>query len=529
MFNDNVFHAPVNHNIISQMVAEFRSYENKINSLATVVQEADFSIFHYFLQGNINKDNKQSISLNPDVLFNTEGAFNQLKSDFWRKTMDLTQVWKIMPEIRRQEWKNQIANNSTPEFTEDNVRATMLSLFSSRKIFIAEKADGVFNNLSAEHVTNCPEGFGKRFIMQGLDSMGFVNCSKSASIDDLRSIISHFLNRGDYVQGATHSILNYCYQHKIGEWVNIDGNSIRMKVFKKGTVHFEIHEDIAYRLNDLLAELYPLAIPEKNRKPKKQNNKNYVVNTLALPYKVIDYLNSMNTPPLIKRSLNYWTDNPNSLRFSDFNINWKDPEVKQAVHILESIGGIKKQINNAIWFEFEYDVKPTIQEIVISGSVPDNKSHQYYPTLEPLANEAVEICGIEDSDDCLEPSAGQGGILQFMPKDKTVAVEISKVFSQILKDKGYNVVNNDFLSFAKHTDKRFDKIVMNPPFSEGRAALHTKTAFSLLKEKGILTAILPATFKNVILIENKKHEWSDIKEDCFIGTKVSVVIVKIYN
>ena len=56
-----------------------------------------------------------------------------------------------------------------------------------------------------------------------------------------------------------------------------------------------------------------------------------------------------------------------------------------------------------------------------------------------------------------------------------------------------------------------------------------KQLFFLLKDKGDLTAILPATYKDKIIIDGKIHEWSDIKNDCFAGTKVSVVIVKIFN
>ena len=156
----NTFHAPVNHSIVAQIIAQYRDKENRINTLAETVKDSDFSVFHYFNKGNFEKSNNTTnIYIDPYVLFNTQGALKQLKGEFWEKIMEITNVWKIMPAIRRKEWKEQIQNNTTPDFTEDNVRATILSLFNSSRKFIAEKIDGVFSNLSDVHVTNCPERF----------------------------------------------------------------------------------------------------------------------------------------------------------------------------------------------------------------------------------------------------------------------------------------------------------------------------------------------------------------------------------
>lgn len=68
---------------------------------------------------------------------------------------------------------------------------------------------------------------------------------------------------------------------------------------------------------------------------------------------------------------------------------------------------------------------------------------------------------------------------------------------------------------------------MNPPFSDGRTELHTKMAFSLLNNNGVLVAILPGSFKNKQIIKGAKHEYSDSMKDLFAGTGVSVVVVRI--
>ena len=34
---------------------------------------------------------------------------------------------------------------------------------------------------------------------------------------------------------------------RAGEWIAIDGGALRLKAFQKGTIHLEIHPDMAWR------------------------------------------------------------------------------------------------------------------------------------------------------------------------------------------------------------------------------------------------------------------------------------------
>jgi hypothetical protein len=51
-----------------------------------------------------------------------------------------------------------------------------------------------------------------------------------------------------------------------GQWMNVDGNLMRVKIFKNGNAHFEIHPDVAWKLNEVLAHSMP-AIPAPCRAP----------------------------------------------------------------------------------------------------------------------------------------------------------------------------------------------------------------------------------------------------------------------
>ena len=110
-----------------------------------------------------------------------------------------------------------------------------------------------------------------------------------------------------------------------------------------------------------------------------------------------------------------------------------------------------------------------------------------------------------------------------MPSTRTICVEISDLHCQILKAKGYATVQADFLKFT--SDKPFDRIVMNPPFSEGRWQAHLQHAASMLATDGRLVAILPASAKGKPVLEGFDHQYSAVLENQFAGTSVDVVIL----
>lgn len=114
-----------------------------------------------------------------------------------------------------------------------------------------------------------------------------------------------------------------------------------------------------------------------------------------------------------------------------------------------------------------------------------------------------------------------------MPKDRTTCIEISDLHSKILKEKGFKVITGDFLKLANETNKRFDRIVMNPPYSEGRWQAHIEAASKLLNANGKLVAILPASAKNKELVKGFKHTFSKEYSNEFKNTAISVVIATI--
>ncbi len=128
-----------------------------------------------------------------------------------------------------------------------------------------------------------------------------------------------------------------------------------------------------------------------------------------------------------------------------------------------------------------------------------------------------EIYQIEDKI-ILEPSAGKGDILDFIVdeigycKDNLHAIEINEELQHILRDKMYNVIHDDFLTFDDIIF--FDLILMNPPFSEGEK--HLLHAWEILQAGDIVCLLNEETIKNPHTKARKrlKHiieEWGDIE------------------
>ena len=76
----------------------------------------------------------------------------------------------------------------------------------------------------------------------------------------------------------------------------------------------------------------------------------------------------------------------------------------------------------------------------------------------------------------------------------------------------------------------YDKIAINPPYSEGRAKEHTLAALTHLNEKGIMVAVLPAGYKpeewigNEFVCAKSGRDFANEFEDT--GITVAVFVFK---
>ena len=507
---------PATWTMLDSLFGQYQNYVERINECTAFWKDTrNNGVFHYFLEGNadINRG-RTSLSGGAEQLFNGQNAIAALNASFWCKALAMTDILSFMPQKRRDEWNKLISEHKTPAFEEETVRATIADLLRARSNFMAERVDGLFQGLSRSHVTNVPEGFSKRMILSyALDNWGHPNHSTSGVINDLRCVIAKFMGRDDPGYGATYRVMDKMVRRSMyGEWQSVDGGALRIKIFMKGTAHLEVHPDMAYRLNCVLAQMHPLAIPPEFRTKPKKKHKDFEMMGRPLSFAALDILEKAT----VSKDNSVWL-----YQSTDRRVVYK--EAKDA---LESLGGVLVGQK----YQFDYKISTVLTDVLMSGTLPDQQTHQFYPTPLKIAEFAVDWAEIGDADDCLEPSAGTGNIASLLPKERTQCVEISSLHCRILDEKGYTVEQADFLEWADKTAMRFDRIVMNPPFSQGRAVAHTKAALQLLKTGGVLVSILPASYRfksSEFAGDGLTVDWSDAFVNEFAGTSVSVVVVKI--
>lgn len=128
---------------------------------------------------------------------------------------------------------------------------------------------------------------------------------------------------------------------------------------------------------------------------------------------------------------------------------------------------------------------------------------EFFPTPDYVIGKMVEPYDDLKNRHILEPSAGDGAILDFIKKRLEIyrtnkfnmfCIEKNKDLQFVLQGKGYRLLCEDFLTFNPIHD--FDLIVMNPPFSNGDE--HLLKAWEIIKKgKGDVVCLLNAeTIRN---------------------------------
>ena len=134
-----------------------------------------------------------------------------------------------------------------------------------------------------------------------------------------------------------------------------------------------------------------------------------------------------------------------------------------------------------------------------------NDNATFYPTPKDLAAKMLSLIDMSRVKDILEPSAGKGDLVDVLRKSfykfekgrdygtSIDCIEQDERLINLLKGKDERVVFDDFLQY--NTYKRYDLVVMNPPFDDGDK--HLLKAIDLMVYGGQIVCLLNAeTLRN---------------------------------
>lgn len=206
-------------------------------------------------------------------------------------------------------------------------------------------------------------------------------------------------------------------------------------------------------------------------------------------------------------------------------------------------------------FIFPFPPKSVLKQLALTKTMPKKNEFAFFPTkqimFDGLATESslwkykhgcVGTYVAEDEPlELLEPSAGTGACADFMktlmPEDhpfNITTIEIDKWNAGVLRDKGYDPIQTDFLKWK--TTKKFDLIIMNPPFQGEAFIKHIRHAQSMLKPQGVLYSVMPAgwllnsqysskgkkALRDDMAVINQ-HILNDLYHEAFDGTNIATV------
>lgn len=170
---------------------------------------------------------------------------------------------------------------------------------------------------------------------------------------------------------------------------------------------------------------------------------------------------------------------------------------------LELIGGQWKG-GKIKAFVFQEDPTELLSEIATGEKRNLKKEFQFFETPVEIADWLVELANIKDDDLILEPSAGQGAIIEAILRINQnaaiVAVELMEINSKILEKKGFVNECADFLTMEMQP--AYDKIIANPPFSKNQDIDHITRMYEVLAPGG---RIVTVASKHWQFSQNKKE------------------------
>ena len=186
------------------------------------------------------------------------------------------------------------------------------------------------------------------------------------------------------------------------------------------------------------------------------------------------------------------------------NVKLTDDIYREVKKKLELIGG-KWKGGKTSGFVFQKDPTELYNKIIGGEKVNIKKQYQFYGTPNDLANRLVELSSLKETDTILEPSAGQGSIInaihRFMPDAWVYYCELLDTnLSTLSKIKNSSHLCDDFMLLDNNI--KYNKIIANPPFSKNQDIDHVTKMYNMLADNGRLVSI---TGKHWKLSKNKKE------------------------
>ncbi|MEV7870184.1 class I SAM-dependent methyltransferase [Streptomyces sp. NPDC088124] len=217
------------------------------------------------------------------------------------------------------------------------------------------------------------------------------------------------------------------------------------------------------------------------------------------------------------------------------------PALYQRVNeVLEAVGGRWTKSEGAHFFPVH--AAEALAPVLATGEVvtPGERRTlaQYFPTPAPIVDRLIALAALEPGMTVLEPSAGSGAIATAAARGAIVdCIERDPGYATVLSDTHVvrRVLVADFLTVS--VEPRFDRVLMNPPFTRGTDMAHVVHALRFLKPNGLLVSVMSWTvteqtesttaFRKLVEQRGGRVEALPARAFARAGTTVDTVLVAI--
>lgn len=157
---------------------------------------------------------------------------------------------------------------------------------------------------------------------------------------------------------------------------------------------------------------------------------------------------------------------------------------------LHAVGGVWHRYKKA--HILPIDAADAIAGLLATGEVITDVDRGFYPTPQPTVERLLDLAGLEPGCEVLEPSAGRGAIAEAVAARGAIVdcVELDTGRAEHIRAGGYarHVTNADF--FSVPVKRRYQRVIMNPPFAGRQDIRHVERALRFIQPGGLLVAIM---------------------------------------
>lgn len=184
---------------------------------------------------------------------------------------------------------------------------------------------------------------------------------------------------------------------------------------------------------------------------------------------------------------------------------------------------------------FPQDVRQTLNIDGDTLSVINvQQTYQSFYTPDLVADSMAEVAELFAGETLLEPSAGNGQLIEAaitsgIFAEDILAIEIDSQQHHRLDSFGCVVTIADFLTVIP--EQKFDKILMNPPFSRGDDIKHILHALHFLERHGRLVALCANGPKQIEELRPRAMSWEVLPPKSFqsSGTLIDIAMAVFEN